>query len=74
MVGLWSGFFVPTGTPKPIIDKLAQGIARGHPNTDVSAKLSGMAVNPAGSGPAEEFRKLIAEEIKMWADVVKAAI
>ena len=70
VVGLWSGFFVPTGTPKPIIDRLSHELREVILNTTVRDQLIGMAVNPAGNSP-EDFRHLIAEEIKMWQAVVK---
>jgi tripartite-type tricarboxylate transporter receptor subunit TctC len=70
VVGLWSGFFVPAGTPKPIIDKLARELRDVILNTPVRDQLVGMAVNPAGNTP-DEFRQLIAEEIKLWQAVVK---
>jgi len=70
VVGLWSGFFVPTGTPKPIIDRLSHELREVILNTTVRDQLIGMAVNPAGNSP-EEFRHLIAEEIKMWQAVVQ---
>ena len=70
VVGLWSGFFVPAGTPKPIIDKLARELRDVILNTPVRDQLLGMAVNPAGNTP-DEFRQLIAEEIKLWQAVVK---
>jgi tripartite-type tricarboxylate transporter receptor subunit TctC len=70
VVGLWSGFFVPAGTPKPIIDRLASELREVILNTAVRDQLAGMAVNPAGNSP-EEFRHLIGEEIKMWQAVVK---
>jgi tripartite-type tricarboxylate transporter receptor subunit TctC len=70
-VTLWSGFFVPTGTPKPIVDKLHKELREVITNTDVKDKLRGMAVNPTGSNTTE-FATLIAAEQKMWADVIKA--
>ena len=70
VVGLWSGFFVPVGTPKPIVDKLARELRDVILNTPVRDQLVGMAVNPAGNTP-DEFRRLIAEEIKLWQAVVK---
>ena len=39
-------------------------------NTPVRDQLIGMAVNPAGNTP-DEFRHLIAAEIKLWRAVVK---
>jgi tripartite-type tricarboxylate transporter receptor subunit TctC len=70
VVGLWSGFFVPTGTPKPIVDRLAKELREVITNTPVHDQLIGMAVNPGGNSP-EEFRRLIADEIKLWEGVVK---
>jgi tripartite-type tricarboxylate transporter receptor subunit TctC len=70
VVGLWSGFFVPAGTPKPIVGKLSHELREVILNTPVRDQLMGMAVNPGGNSP-EEFRHLIAEEIKMWQTVVQ---
>jgi tripartite-type tricarboxylate transporter receptor subunit TctC len=69
-VGLWSGLFVPAGTPKPIVDKLAKELRDVILNSAARDQLIGMAVNPSGNSPAE-FRQLIADEIKMWQQVVK---
>jgi len=69
-VSLWSGFFVPAGTPKPIVEKLHKELREVIVNTDVRGSLAGMAVNPTGAG-TEDFSKLIADEQKMWADVIK---
>ncbi|MGD9924668.1 MAG: tripartite tricarboxylate transporter substrate-binding protein, partial [Pseudorhodoplanes sp.] len=66
-----SGFFVPAGTPKPIVDKLHKELSAVITETDVTGKLRGMAVRPKGSG-TEEFSKIIADEQKLWADVIKA--
>jgi tripartite-type tricarboxylate transporter receptor subunit TctC len=68
-VGLWSGFFVPAGTPKPVIEKLAKELREVILNSAARDQLVAMAVNPSGNSP-EEFRKLIADEIKMWQQVV----
>jgi tripartite-type tricarboxylate transporter receptor subunit TctC len=70
VVGLWSGFFVPAGTPKPVIDKLGNELREVILNTPVRDQLMGMAVNPVGN-TADEFRQLIAAEIKLWEAVVK---
>ena len=70
-VSLFSGFFVPAGTPKPIVDKLHKELSAVILQTDVTGKLRGLAVVPRGSGTAE-FSKIIADEQKLWADVIKA--
>ncbi len=70
VVGLWSGFFVPHGTPKAIIEKLAKEMRDVILNTPVRDQLITMAVNPVGNSP-EEFGHLIEDEIKLWEGVVK---
>jgi tripartite-type tricarboxylate transporter receptor subunit TctC len=69
-VSLFSGFFVPAGTPKPIVDKLHKELNAVIMNSDVTGKLRGMAVVPKGSG-TDAFAKIIADEQKLWADVIK---
>jgi tripartite-type tricarboxylate transporter receptor subunit TctC len=71
-IGLWSGLFVVTGTPPAIASKLAAESRRALADPGVREKLKAMAVNPGG-GPGEEFRKRIESDIKLFADVVKAA-
>jgi tripartite-type tricarboxylate transporter receptor subunit TctC len=72
VVGLWSGLFVPAGTPKPIVDKLEKEFRDVILNTPVRDQLTTMGVNPVGNAP-EEFRREIADEIKLWEGVVKEA-
>jgi tripartite-type tricarboxylate transporter receptor subunit TctC len=71
-IGLWSGLFVVTGTPPAIARKLDMESRRALSDPGVREKLKAMAVNPGG-GPGEEFRKRIEGDIKLFADVVKAA-
>jgi tripartite-type tricarboxylate transporter receptor subunit TctC len=71
-IGLWSGLFVLTGTPPAIASKLATESRRALADLGVREKLKAMAVNPGG-GPGEEFRKRIDGDIKLFADVAKAA-
>lgn len=71
-IGLWSGLFVLTGTPPAIAGKLDMESRRALSDPGVREKLKAMAVNPGG-GPGEEFRKRIEGDIKLFADVAKAA-
>ena len=71
-IGLWSGVFVSAGTPPAIAHKLDTELRRALADGGVREKLKAMAVNPGG-GPAEEFRQKIDGDIKVFADVVKAA-
>jgi tripartite-type tricarboxylate transporter receptor subunit TctC len=71
-IGLWSGFFVSANTPPAIVKKIDDAARRALADAGVREKLKGMAVNPGG-GTGEEFRKKIDGDIKVFADVVKAA-
>ena len=69
---LWSGFFVPVGTPAPVVAKLTAELGRAIADTAVQTALKKMAVKPGGP-VGEAFQKRIDAEIKSYADVVKAA-
>ena len=69
---LWSGFFVPAGTPAPIVDKLTKELARALADPGVQAGLKKMAVKPGGP-TGDAFKTRIDADIKTYADVVKAA-
>jgi len=71
-IGLWSGVFVAAGAPPAIANKLETELRRALADPGVREKLKAMAVNPRG-GPGEEFRKKIDADIRVFADVVKAA-
>jgi len=70
-VSLFSGFFVPAGTPKAIVDKLHKELNAVITQSDVTDKLRAMAVNPTGTG-SEEFSKIIADEQNLWREVIAA--
>jgi tripartite-type tricarboxylate transporter receptor subunit TctC len=70
-VSLWSGFFVPVGTPKEIVAKLHKELNAVIMQSEVKDKLRALAVKPTGAG-TEDFSRLIAEEQKMWSGVIKA--
>jgi tripartite-type tricarboxylate transporter receptor subunit TctC len=71
-IGLWSGLFVAAATPPLIANKLGTELRRALADAGVREKLKAMAVNPGG-GPGEEFRNKIDADIRVFADVVKAA-
>jgi tripartite-type tricarboxylate transporter receptor subunit TctC len=69
---LWSGFFVPAGTPKPIVDKLTAELGKALADKRVQDGLRKMAVNPGGP-TGDAFKNMIDTEIGTVAEVVKAA-
>jgi len=67
----WVGLLAPAKTPRPIIEQLNRAV-RTALDAETKAKLaeSGMEVSP--SSP-EELQKAIAQDIKLHADLIKAA-
>lgn len=68
----WFGVLAPAGTPKPIIDKLQQSIAKGLTTDKVKARLAIEGAEPGGDTP-EEFAKFLKDEEVKWTAVAKAA-
>ncbi|HTT47889.1 MAG TPA: tripartite tricarboxylate transporter substrate-binding protein [Pseudolabrys sp.] len=69
---LWSGFFVPAGTPAPIVAKLTAALGRALADGHVQDGLKKMAVTPGGP-TGDAFRQRIDADIKSFGDVVQAA-
>jgi tripartite-type tricarboxylate transporter receptor subunit TctC len=68
----WFGLVAPAGTPKEIVDKTRDAIAKAWARPDVREKLLGQGADPVADTP-EEFAKYIDSEIAKWAKVVKAS-
>ena len=69
---LWSGFFVPAGTPQPIVAKLIAELGKALADAGVQDSLKKMAVTPGGP-TGDAFKKRIDTDIEAFAEVVKAA-
>jgi tripartite-type tricarboxylate transporter receptor subunit TctC len=69
---VWFGVFVPSATPRAIIDRLA-GILTKMPHTpEMKKRLADLGAEPVGSTP-EEFAKRLQAEEPMLAEVVKVS-
>ena len=69
-VVVWYGVLAPAGTPRDIVQKLADGIIRATRDPEVRRRMLEQGAEPVGSTP-EEFAKLLREEVARWAEVVK---
>jgi tripartite-type tricarboxylate transporter receptor subunit TctC len=69
---LWSGFFVPVGTPEPVVTKLRAELGKALADPSVQDGLKKMAVTPGGP-TGDAFKKIIDADIKSIAEVVAAA-
>ena len=68
----WNGLMAPAQTPKPIIDRIAAEVARAVKDPAFAERLNKFGVDPLGNNP-DEFVKLIAAEMTLWADAVAIA-
>ena len=68
----WFGVLAPAGTPKDIVDKLSQAIAKALQTPEMRERLAGQGAEAIGNTP-EQFAAHIKSEIDKWAKVVKAS-
>lgn len=68
----WAGMLAPAGTPKDIVKRVADEVARIVRQDDVRARLEGMGTIPVGNSP-EEFERFITAETTKWGDVIRRA-
>lgn len=66
--GSWFGLFVPKGTPRPVIDKLNQGVNKALPGLQEQMIREG--ADPVGGTP-EQFAALTRKEYEKWKVVVQ---
>jgi tripartite-type tricarboxylate transporter receptor subunit TctC len=69
---LWSGIFVPKGTPPAIVKKLEGEFMRIAKQPDVIARLKPLGIDTVGNS-SEEFAKILAADIARWGAVARAA-
>jgi tripartite-type tricarboxylate transporter receptor subunit TctC len=66
----WNGMWAPAGTPKEIVLRLNQALARVLKQPEIQERLRADSREPAHSTP-EEFAHVIARDIATWSKVVK---
>lgn len=67
----WMALLAPAKTPRPIIDQLHRAVQTAL-DADIRAKLAESGIEVATSTP-EDMRQLIARDLKLHAELVKAA-
>jgi tripartite-type tricarboxylate transporter receptor subunit TctC len=67
----WQAIYAPKGTPKPIVQRLSQEIAKALKQPDVQAKLGQQMGMEIVAGGPDELAALMAREIPRWAALVK---
>jgi tripartite-type tricarboxylate transporter receptor subunit TctC len=70
--GTWNGYLAPAGTPEPIVQRLAQEVAKAVREPATAERLRGIGVEPLGNTPTE-FAEYVRRDAPVWRDAVKAA-
>ncbi len=68
----WNGFLAPRGTPKPIIDKIAEGTAEAAKSPDIAKRLVAVGITPKTTTP-DEMAAIIKADKSFYPDLLKAA-
>ena len=71
--GSWQGVFVPTGTPKEVIDRLFVVVQQTMKTPDVVDRLTKSGVDVVLSPSQEAFAEFVAAETRRWSQVAKEA-
>jgi len=66
----WNGLAAPAGTPRPIVDKLAEQLVEFKRRPDIQARFLAQGAEPIESSP-DHFRKFIQREVLQWKKVLK---
>jgi tripartite-type tricarboxylate transporter receptor subunit TctC len=61
----WYGIFAPGRTPRAVVDKLSQEVARLLKLPDVSERIATLGAEPQGNTPAE-FARFVRDEMERW--------
>jgi tripartite-type tricarboxylate transporter receptor subunit TctC len=68
----WNGYFAPAGTPRDVVDRLAQAIAMICRDPEVIRLMAELGVDAVGSTP-DELAAAIAADLPVYRSAVEAA-
>ena len=69
---LWIGLLAPAGTPRPVIEKLAEAAHKAMHAPQTVETLRKQGYEPLDAGP-DEFAGFIRSEFTRWSEVARAA-
>ena len=69
----WQAILAPSGTPRPIVDRLYQESAKALKLPDVIERLATQGGNEIVASTPEEFARVIREEIASYGKIIRAA-
>jgi tripartite-type tricarboxylate transporter receptor subunit TctC len=66
----WYGVVAPTGTPRPVVDRLHAEFSKAMRSPDMAERYATLGVEPVDSTP-EQFGAYIRSELVKWGDIIK---
>jgi tripartite-type tricarboxylate transporter receptor subunit TctC len=66
------GLFAPAGTPKPIIEQIAQATRTGLADRDLQQLFHAAAFEPILDSGPEQARRFLDDEIARWSPIIKS--
>ena len=66
----WNGALVPAGTPRPVVDRLYQAIAKSVAIREMHDRIITLGAEPVASTP-EDFGAFIKREFGVWAKIIR---
>ena len=73
VIDFWYGFFVPAGTPAPIIQKIFEATQTALQQANVKAALAREGTEVSLSSSPAQFGSFLAQDEKFWVQLVKSA-
>jgi len=71
-VTVWYGVLAPAATPKAMVAALSGAVAKAAHDPEMKKRLAEEGAEPVGNS-AEEFGRILREEVARWAEVVKVS-
>ena len=73
VITAWYGMYARTGTPKEIVDKLADSVNKAMADPEVLKSLTSAGTDPTPSASADDFQKFTAAEFEKYKKIIAAA-
>lgn len=71
-VNTFTGFFMPVGTPKAVVDAFRESVLKVLAMTEIKDRLANLGFEQADAAK-ENFPRIVSDELKQWIKVVKEA-
>ncbi len=68
----WFGLFMPSATPKPVVNKFSNEVGKILRSPEVSAKIADLGLTVVGNKP-EEFARSVKSDAEVYAKIIKQA-